>query len=184
MRHKKRRSRRQATLLCHQVGKPPKPCSSALVAATAPRPCRAQTTTIRIGVLNDQSGPYRDDGGPASVICAKQALLDFVVSGKRFDVEALSADHQNKPDVGASIARQWIDQQGVDVIADVPTSSVGLAVNTVCREKNKIMLNSGTGTSGLTGPQCSPNTIHWTYDTYMLGQSTGQSIVKEGGGDT
>jgi branched-chain amino acid transport system substrate-binding protein len=155
--------------------------SSAALAAIAPRFSRAQTATIRIGVLNDQSGPYRDDGGPKGVICAKQALLDFGVSAKGFNVEVLSADHQNKPDVGASIARQWIDQQGVDVIADVPTSSVGLAVNTVCREKNKIMLNSGTGTSDLTGPQCSPNTIHWTYDTYMLGKSTGGSIVKEGG---
>jgi len=155
--------------------------SSAVVAAAVPRLSRAQTATIRIGVLNDQSGTYRDDGGPTSVICAKQAVLDFGLSGKGFNVEVLSADHQNKPDVGASIARQWIDQQGVDAIADVPTSSVGLAVNTVCREKNKIMLNSGTGTSDLTGPQCSPNTIHWTYDTYMLGKSTGQSIGKEGG---
>ena len=155
--------------------------SSAALAATTPSLSRAQTATIRIGVLNDRSGPYRDDGGPTGVICAKQALLDFGVSARGFNVEVLSADHQNKPDVGASIARQWIDQQGVDVIADVPTSSVGLAVNTVCREKNKIMLNSGTGTSDLTGPQCSPNTIHWTYDTYMLGKSTGGSIVKEGG---
>ncbi|HEY7581770.1 MAG TPA: ABC transporter substrate-binding protein, partial [Acetobacteraceae bacterium] len=155
--------------------------SSAILATAAPRLSRAQATTIRIGVLNDQSGPYRDDGGPTSVICAKQALVDFGVPGKGFNVEVLSADHQNKPDVGASIARQWIDQQGVDAIADVPTSSVGLAVNTVCREKNKVMLNSGTGTSDLTGPQCSPNTIHWTYDTYMLGKSTGGSVVKEGG---
>src|SRR3954447_923323 len=152
---------------------------SAALAAIAPRFSQAQTGTIRIGVLNDQSGPYRD--GPTGVICAKQALLDFGASARGFNVEVLSADHQNKPDVGASIARQWIDQQGGDVIADVPTSSVGLAVNTVCREKNKIMLNSGTGTSDLTGPQCSPNTIHWTYDTYMLGKSTGGSIVKEGG---
>ena len=149
--------------------------------SAAPRFARAQTPTIRIGVLNDQSGTYRDDGGPTSVLCARQALVDFGISGKGLNVEVISADHQNKPDVGASIARQWIDQQGVDAIADVPTSSVGLAVNTVCREKNKVMLNSGTGTSDLTGPQCSPNTIHWTYDTYMLGRSTGGAIVKEGG---
>lgn len=151
------------------------------VAAIAPRLLRAQTPTLRIGVLNDQSGTYRDDGGPTSVICAKQALVDFGVSGKGLNVEVISADHQNKPDIGASIARQWFDQGQVDAIADVPTSSVGLAVNTVCREKNKVMLNSGTGTSDLTGPQCSPNTIHWTYDTYMLGKSTGGAIVKEGG---
>src|SRR3984957_16131077 len=149
--------------------------------AAAPRLVRAQTPTIRIGVLNDQSGQYRDDGGPAGVVCARQALVDFGVSAKGFNVEIIAADHQNKPDVGASIARQWFDQYGVDAIVDVPTSSVGLAVNTVCREKNKVMLNSGTGTSDLTGPQCSPNTIHWTYDTYMLGKSTGGSIVKEGG---
>jgi branched-chain amino acid transport system substrate-binding protein len=159
---------------------------SALTAATAaslvlPRAGRAQTPTVKIGVLNDQSGPYRDDGGPTGVICAKQALVDFGISGMGFNVEVLSADHQNKPDVGATIARQWIDRDGVDAIVDVPTSSVGLAVNTVCREKNKVMLNSGTGTSDLTGPQCSPNTIHWTYDTYMLGKSTGGATVKAGG---
>ena len=149
--------------------------------AAAPRLVRAQTPTIRIGVLNDQSGQYRDDGGPTGVVCARQAPVDFGIAGKGFNVEIIAADHQNKPDVGASIARQWFDQDGVDAIVDVPTSSVGLAVNTVCREKNKVMLNSGTGTSDLTGPQCSPNTIHWTYDTYMLGRSTGGSIVKEGG---
>jgi branched-chain amino acid transport system substrate-binding protein len=155
--------------------------TTAAATATVPHIARAQTPTIRIGVLNDQSGTYRDDGGPTGVICARQALVDFGVSGKGFNVEVISADHQNKPDVGASIARQWFDQGGVDAIVDVPTSSVGLAVNTVCREKNKVMLNSGTGTSDLTGPQCSPNTIHWTYDTFMLGRSTGGAIVKEGG---
>ncbi len=149
--------------------------------AALPRLARAEIPTIRIGVMNDQSGPYRDDGGPTGVICARQALLDFGVSGKGFNVEVLSADHQNKPDVGVSIARQWIDRDGVDAIVDVPTSSVGLAVNTICREKNKVYLNSGTGTSDLTGPQCSPNTIHWTYDTYMLGKSTGGATVKAGG---
>ena len=155
---------------------------AAAAGATLPRlPARAQTPTIKLGVLNDQSGPYRDDGGITGVICAKQAPLDFGVSGKGWNVEIITADHQNKPDVGASIARQWIDQEGVDAIVDVPTSSVGLAVNTVCREKNKVMLNSGTGTSDLTGKACSPNTIHWTYDTYMLGKSTGGAIAKAGG---
>ena len=150
-------------------------------AAMPSLPARAQTPTIRLGVLNDQSGPYRDDGGPTGVICAKQAPLDFGISGKGWNVEIISADHQNKPDVGASIARQWFDEGGVDAIVDVPTSSVGLAVNTVCREKNKVMLNSGTGTSDLTGKACSPNTIHWTYDTYMLAKSTGGAIAKAGG---
>ena len=155
---------------------------AAAAGATAPLlPARAQTPTIRLGVLNDQSGPYRDDGGPTGVACARQAPLDFGISGKGWNVEIISADHQNKPDVGASIARQWFDQGGVDAIVDVPTSSVGLAVSTVCREKNKVLLNSGTGTSDLTGKFCSPNTIHWTYDTYMLAKSTGGAIVKEGG---
>jgi branched-chain amino acid transport system substrate-binding protein len=154
---------------------------AATAALVAPRYGFAQTPTIRIGVLNDQSGPYRDDGGPAGVVCAKQALEDFGVSGKGWNVEVLSADHQNKPDVGVSIARQWLDRDGVDAIVDVPTSSVALAVNTVCREKNKVYLNSGGGTSDLTGPQCSPNTVHWTYDTYMLGRSTGGATVKAGG---
>lgn len=149
--------------------------------AAIPRYGYAQTPTIRIGVLNDQSGPYRDDGGPTGVVCAKQALEDFGLSGKGWNVEVLAADHQNKPDIGVSIAKQWIDRDNVDVILDVPTSSVALAVNTVCREKNKVYLNSGGGTSDLTGPQCSPNLVHWTYDTYMLGKSTGGATVKEGG---
>src|SRR6202453_1280654 len=156
--------------------------SAAPIAAAMPSlAARAQTPTIKIGVLNDQSGPYRDDGGPTGVACTKQALEDFGISRKAWNVEVISDDHQNKPDVGASIARQWFDQGGVDAIVDVPTSSVGLAVNTVCRDKNKVMLNSGTGTSDLTGKFCSPNTIHWTYDTYMLAKSTGGAIVKEGG---
>ncbi len=142
---------------------------------------RAQSQTIRIGVLNDQSGTYRDDGGPTAVVCARQALIDFGVSAKGLNVEVIAADHQNKPDIGATIARQWFDRDGVDVILDVPTSSVALAVSSICREKNKIMLNSGGGTSDLTGPQCSPNTVHWTYDTYMLAKSTAGNMVKNGG---
>ena len=155
--------------------------AASAAAATPLLSARAQTPTLRIGVLNDQSGTYRDDGGPTGVACARQAIEDFGVAGKGWNVDLIFADHQNKPDVGASIARQWFDQGGVDAIVDVPTSSVGLAVNTVCREKNKVMLNSGTGTSDLTGKFCSPNTIHWTYDTYMLGKSTGGAIAKAGG---
>ncbi len=153
-------------------------------AATMPlagRIARAETPTLKLGVLNDLSGPYRDDGGMTSVVCAKQALIDFGVPGKGFNVDVIYADHQNKPQVGASIARQWFDRDGVDAIVDVPTSSVALAVATICREKNKVMLNSGGGTSDLTGPQCSPNTIHWTYDTWMLARSTGGATVKLGG---
>ena len=96
-------------------------------------------------------------------------------------MEIVVADHQNKPDIGATIARQWFDRDGVDAIVDVPTSSVALAINSICREKNKVFLNSGAGTSDLTGVQCSPNTVHWTYDTYMLAKSTAGNMVKQGG---
>jgi branched-chain amino acid transport system substrate-binding protein len=133
---------------------------------------------IRIGVISDMSGPYRDTTGPGSVALTQQAVQDFGSRG--FQVEVLQGDHQNKPDVGASIARQWFDQ-GVDAVVDLPTSSVALAVNQIAREKNKVHLNSGAATSDLTGAQCSPNTVHWTYDTYMLAKSTGAAIVKTGG---
>jgi branched-chain amino acid transport system substrate-binding protein len=140
---------------------------------------RAQRPRVRIGVLNDQSGPYRDTTGMTSVICTKQAALDFGDHG--FDVDVLYADHQNKPDVGATIARQWIDNEGVDVIADVPTSSVALAVSQVCREKDKIHLNASATAVALTGEQCSPNTIVWSFDTYMMAVSSGAAAVKSGG---
>jgi branched-chain amino acid transport system substrate-binding protein len=151
----------------------------ALLAGLPVASARAQRPLIRLGVMNDQSGPYRDDGGPTGAICARQAVQDFGDHG--FDIEVLVADHQNKPDIGAGIARQWFDRDGVDAIIDVPTSSVALAVNTVCREKNKVMLNSGAATTDLTGAQCSPNTVHWTYDTYMLARSTGGAMVAAGG---
>ncbi len=144
-----------------------------------PRLSRAQAAnTIRIGVLNDQSGPYRDLSGPYGVQCTLQAVQEF--GNRGFNIEVVNADHQNKPDVGVNIARQWYDQ-GVDMIIDVPTSSVGLAVNNVAREKNKAYVNTGSATSDLTGAQCSPNTVHWMYDTYMLAKSTGAAMVKAGG---
>jgi branched-chain amino acid transport system substrate-binding protein len=152
--------------------------AASAAAAIAPR-ARAQGARIKLGVLNDMSGPYRDTGGPLSVTCVQQAVQDFGDHG--FAVDVISADHGNKPDQGASIARRWIDEQGVDCIIDVPTSSVALAVNTVMREKNKVYLNSGAGTYDLTGSQCSPNTVHWTYDVYMLAKSTGGAMVKSGG---
>jgi branched-chain amino acid transport system substrate-binding protein len=153
---------------------------SAVAAASFPLRSRAAEPVLRIGVMNDQSGPYRDDTGLTGVACVRQAVQEFT-AGRRMNVEVLAADHQNKPDVGVAIARQWFDRDGVDVIVDVPTSSVALAVNTVCREKNKVMLNSGAATTDLTGAQCSPNTVHWTYDTYMLAKSTGGAMVKAGG---
>ncbi len=139
---------------------------------------RAQANTIRIGVLNDMSGPYRDISGPYGVACTKQAVAEFGAQG--FNVEVINADHQNKPDVGAGLARQWYDQ-GVDLILDVPTSSVGLAVSQVAKEKNKAYINTGSATSDLTGAACQATTVHWMYDTYMLAKSTGSAMVKAGG---
>jgi branched-chain amino acid transport system substrate-binding protein len=123
---------------------------------------------VKIGVLTDMSSLYADATGPGSVTAANLAVQDFNPAAHGMKVEIVSADHQNKPDIGSNIARQWIDVDGVDVIMDVPTSSVALAVNDVVREKNKVLLVSGGGTSDLTGSKCSPNTIHWTYDTWML----------------
>jgi len=153
----------------------------ALTVPAMPRLARAQSAAIKIGVLNDQSGPYTNTGGATSVICAKQALLEFGASNKDLNVEIISADHQNKPDLAVSIVRQWFDRDNVDMLLDVPTSSVALAVQSVVREKNKVYLNSGAASSALTGEQCSPNFIHWTYDTFMLAKSTGGAMVKAGG---
>jgi branched-chain amino acid transport system substrate-binding protein len=151
--------------------------------ASLPRLARAQggsssANTIRIGVMTDMSGTYKDNTGPGSVACTQQAIQEFGNQG--FNVELISADHQNKPDVGVNLARQWYDQ-GVDLILDIPTSSVGLAVQNISREKNKVAINVGSATSDLTGAQCSPSGIHWAYDTYMLAKSTGGATVKAGG---
>ena len=137
--------------------------------------------SVKLGVLNDQSGVYSDLTGQGSVVAARLAVEDFKPADKGIKVEIISADHQNKPDIGASIARQWFDRDGVDVILDVPTSSVVLAINALTREKNKILISSGGGTSDLTGSQCSPNTIHWTYDTWALANGTATAMVKRGG---
>jgi branched-chain amino acid transport system substrate-binding protein len=138
-------------------------------------------TSVKIGILNDRSGVYVDIGGEGSVIAARMAVEDFKAAEKGIKVEIVSADHQNKPDIGSNIARQWYDQDGVDAIFDVPTSSVALAVAQVTREKNKIFMDSGAGASTLTGAQCSPNTVHWTYDTYALAKGTAGAMVKAGG---
>lgn len=155
--------------------------ASAVPVVGLPARARAQSTTLKIGVLNDQSGVYREISGPTSTACVRQAIVDSGIAAKGVNVEVVQADHQNKPDVGATIARQWIDRDGVDVIVDVPNSAVALAVNGIVREKNKAYFNSTGGTTELTGGQCSPNTIHWTYDTYMLAKSTGGAMVKTGG---
>lgn len=136
---------------------------------------------VRIGVLTEMSGVYADLAGPGSVLAAQMAVEDF---GGRVDgkpIEVISADHQNKADVGAAIARKWYDADGVDVIVDVPTSSVALAVNEISREKKKIVLITNPGSSDLTGPKCSPYMVHWTYDTWALAHGTGRAIVNEGG---
>jgi len=143
-----------------------------------PRAGRAQQNVVRIGVLNDQSGPYRDIGGMLGVAAVKQAVAEF---GGGMQVEVVAADHQNKPDIGVGIARQWFDRDGVDLIVDVPTSSVALAVNNVAREKNRTYINTGAATADLTGVQCTPCTVHWSYDTYMLARSTGGAMVAAGG---
>jgi branched-chain amino acid transport system substrate-binding protein len=136
---------------------------------------------IKIGVMNDMSGTYSDLSGPGSVLAARMAVEDFGAAAKGMKVEIVGADHQNKPDVGSNVVRSWIDRDQVDVIVDVPTSSVALAVNEIVRDKNKVFLVSGAGASDLTGAKCSPNTIHWTYDTWALGNGTGTALVKTGG---
>ena len=156
--------------------------ASAAAAALLGAACPAYADmSVKIGVLNDRSGPYLDISGEASVNAARMAAEDFGAEKKGIHVSFVAADHQNKPDNGANIARQWYDQDGVDVIVDVPNSGVALAVARVTREKNKIFMNSGAGTSALTGDQCSPNTVHWTYDTYALAKSTATSILNQGG---
>src|SRR5882757_2420685 len=141
----------------------------------------AQDKVIKIGALSDQSGLYADLGGPGSTLAAQMAVEDSGLAAKGWKIDIVSGDHLNKPDVGVNIARQWFDVDKVDVIVDVPNSGVALAVNNVVKEKNGVFINSGAGTSDLTNAQCSPNTVHWTYDTYMLAHTTGQALVKAGG---
>jgi branched-chain amino acid transport system substrate-binding protein len=136
---------------------------------------------LKVGVLTDLSGPYKDLAGPVAVECVHQALEDFGVAGKAMAVDVISADHQNKPDIGAGIAAQWYDREGVDLIVEVANSGVALAVAGVAKAKNKVYINSGAATSDLTGAMCNANTIHWAYDTYMLARSTGGALVRAGG---
>jgi len=148
----------------------------ALVASDA----YAQDKTIKIGVLTDNSGLFSDLGGAGSTLAAQMAVEDFGLAAKGWKVDIISADHQNKPDVATNIGRQWVDVEKVDVFADVLSSGVALAISNLAKQKNAILLASGSATSDLTNAQCSPNTIHWTYDTYMVAKSTGQALVKAG----
>jgi branched-chain amino acid transport system substrate-binding protein len=136
--------------------------------------------TLRIGVLNDMSSVYADFQGPGSVLAAQMAVEDFAKQSRR-KVEVLSADHQNKPDVGAGIARRWFDVEGVDMVIDLPNSAVALAVSDIAREKNKVAIGSGAGTALLTGAKCSPNFVHWTYDTWANGHALARGVLPAGG---
>jgi branched-chain amino acid transport system substrate-binding protein len=136
---------------------------------------------VKIGVLTDMSSLYTDQTGAGSVLAARMAAEDFGAAAKGLSVEVVSADHQNKSDVGSAIARRWYEVEKVDVIADIPNSGVALAVNQITREKGKAFLASGAASSDLTGKACSPNTIHWTYDTWMLANGTGGALARTGG---
>ncbi|MGB8067522.1 MAG: ABC transporter substrate-binding protein, partial [Pseudolabrys sp.] len=145
-------------------------------------PANAQQVNVKIGVLSDMSSLYADIGGPGSVAAAKMAIADFTKDNPNVKVEMIVGDHQNKPDIGSQIANQWYDVDKVDMIIDVPNSGVALAVSQVANQKNKVFIVSGAAASDLTGPKCNANTIHWTYDTWMLANGTGTAIVKTGGG--
>ncbi len=155
--------------------------SAAVFVALIAIPANAETNgTLRIGVLNDMSSVYADFQGPGSVIAAQMAVEDFAKQSKR-KVEVISGDHQNKPDIGAGIARRWLDVEGVDMIVDLPNSAVALAVGDIVREKNKVAIGSGAGTALLTGAKCSPNFVHWTYDTWAMGHALARGVIASGG---
>src|SRR5690348_10341216 len=141
----------------------------------------AQDKVVKIGSLSDQSGLYADLGGPGSTLAAQMAVEDSGLTAKGWKIDVIAGDHQNKPDVGVNIVRQWFDIDKVDVIVDVPNSAVALAVNNVVKEKNAVFLDSGAGSSDLTNAQCTPNTVHWAYDTYTLAHGTGTALTKAGG---
>ncbi|NVN86613.1 MAG: ABC transporter substrate-binding protein [Rhodopseudomonas sp.] len=153
----------------------------ALAGAAFATPALAQDKAVKIGVLNDMSSLYADIGGPNSVVAVKMAIEDSGLLAKGWKIDVVSGDHQNKPDVGTNLARQWIDVDKVDAIADTPNSGVALAVSTLVREKNAVLLNSGAASADLTGKACTPNTISYTYDTYMLAHGTGKAMTKSGG---
>ncbi len=156
---------------------------AALATAPLARPARAQgrDATIRIGVLADFSGPYRDTSGPTSVVCARQAVEDLGLAARGIAVEVVQGDHQNRPDAALALTRRWFDQEGVDMVCEVNNSAIALAVANLAREKDKVQLASGAASSALTGEQCSSNTIQWTYDTWMFANVVGRATVQAGG---
>jgi branched-chain amino acid transport system substrate-binding protein len=154
---------------------------ASLLFALSLTPALAESNgAVRIGVLNDMSSVYADFQGPGSVVAAQLAVEDYAKQSKR-KVEVVSADHQNKPDIGAGIARRWLDVEDVDMIVDMPNSAVALAVDDIVREKNKVAIGSGAGTAALTGAKCSPNFVHWTYDTWAFGHGTARGVLAQGG---
>src|SRR5690348_3609185 len=154
---------------------------AALAAVLACGGANAQQVNVKIGVLSDMSSLYADIGGPGSVAAAKMAIADFTKDHPNVKVEMISGDHQNKPDIGTQIANQWFDTDKVDMIIDVPNSGVAPAVSQVAAQKNQIFIVSGAAASTLTGEKCNANTVHWTYDTWMLANGTGKAMVKTGG---
>jgi branched-chain amino acid transport system substrate-binding protein len=154
-----------------------------VAAALAVGTAQAQVSdgVIKIGVLSDMSSLYTDLAGAGSVVAVKLAVEDSGIEKRGYKVEVVSADHQNKADIGSAVASKWYDAEKVDVIVDVPNSGVALAVSQITKDKGKAFLASGPGTSDLTGKACSPNTVHWAYDTWMLANGTGTAITKSGG---
>ncbi len=158
--------------------------ATALLVSFVGPPARAQLPgTIRIGVLNDMSGPYADVSGKGSVTAAQMAAEDFAKEAGPGvpKVEILPGDHQNKADIGANLARSWVDRDDVMAVVDVPNSAVALAVNQVMREKDRAFLASSSATSDLTGPQCAPTTVQWTFDTWALANGTARAVSQQGG---
>src|SRR5437763_4675344 len=154
---------------------------AALAATLACGSAQAQQVNVKIGVMSDMSSLYADIGGPGSVAAAKLAVADFNKDNPNVKVEIVSADHQNKADIGSGIVNKWFDAEGVDLVIDVPNSGVALATSEIARAKNKVFIGSGPAASDLTGPKCNANTVHWTYDTWMLANGTGKALVKTGG---
>ena len=153
----------------------------ACAASALATPALAQDKTAKIGVLTDMSSLYADINGPGAVVAINMAVEDSGLRAKGWKIDVVSGDHQNKPDVGVNLARQWIDTEKVDVISDTPNSGVALAVSNLVKEKNSILLNSGAASADLTGKACNANTISFTYDTYMLANGTGKALTKAGG---
>jgi branched-chain amino acid transport system substrate-binding protein len=154
---------------------------TALAVALAASAAQAQQVNVKIGVMSDMSSLYADLAGPGSTAAAKLAIADFQKNNPNVKVELVSADHQNKPDIGSNIVNKWFDTEGVDMVIDVPNSGVALAVSQIANTKNKVFVVSGAASSDLTGSKCNANTVHWTYDTWMLANGTGKAMVKTGG---